>query len=80
MSRRRGPKPGHVRDMYECANPGCNRRLETEKYSVSVPSSGVAADRIHPVLEPSLPAFTLLCTCGHFTVVTPARPARPLGE
>jgi hypothetical protein len=59
-----------VPEMYRCANPGCGRALVTASYAGG-PLSATAPERIHRVTEPILPAFSLICTCGHYTVVSP---------
>ncbi len=66
-----------VPSVYLCANPACGRRLETSRYLAELPVDAVA-DRVLSVWEPNLPAFTILCTCGCFTVVSP-RKEPPVG-
>lgn len=61
-----------VPEFYECA--GCGRNLEVDRYSVGLPIGDVAEEKIYRVLRPNLSRFVLLCTCGHYTVVSPREP------
>ena len=61
-----------VPEMYRCANWQRALRVQGRGgYSVDGPMPDTPQDRIHRVNAPSLPPFTLACTCGHFTVVSP---------
>jgi hypothetical protein len=55
---------------YRCANSECARSLATADYH-DAPFGDTEPERIHRVVEPMLPAFALLCPCGHYTVVRP---------
>lgn len=66
----RQPKRPEVPETYLCAY--CVRRLLVDNYSVALPKD-VPPERVHQVTEPMMPAFTLGCTCGHYTVVSPWR-------
>lgn len=68
------PRRPKTSDSYRCANPACERRLLISGYSVGQILPGVSAERIHRAAESWTPGFTLLCTCGHYTVVTRWRP------
>jgi len=64
-----GPK---VPEHYECANPSCRRTLQTRYYMMDRVGNAVP-EEVHQVFAPNLPLFTLMCTCGHYTVVKPWR-------
>ncbi len=55
-------------DYYSCGN--CKRDLKVSEYRTSqTPDVDV-----HIHYSPSLYPFTLMCTCGHYTVVTDVKP------
>lgn len=60
-------------EMYKCG--GCGRALLVEGvggYEMpSGPPADTPEDRISRIVDPRTPGFTLLCTCGHWTVVDP---------
>lgn len=65
----RQPKGPRVPEMYRCGNPACERNLLVSGYKARVPE-GTAPERVHRVQESGMPPFTLMCTCGHYTVVS----------
>lgn len=66
----RQPKRSKIPETYLCAH--CVRRLVVGNYSVTVPKD-TPPEGVHRVTEPTMPPFTLTCTCGHYTVVSPWR-------
>jgi hypothetical protein len=66
-------------EMYKCG--GCGRALLVEGvggYEMpSGPPVDTPEDRISRIIDPRTPGFTLLCTCGHWTVVDPRSEEQP---
>jgi hypothetical protein len=60
--------------QYKCANPACPRWLGVKDYLESHPGPEVPAEEIHNVVDTSVPPITLLCSCGHYTVVWNQKP------
>jgi hypothetical protein len=67
------PKPKRPKnpDAYKCAN--CRRTLVLSGYSGS-PLADTPDERIHRITDPSLPGFSLHCTCDHYTIVAHRHP------
>lgn len=61
-----------VPEMYRCRNPACERNVLVSGYLATVPK-GTAPGRVHSVEESGVLPFTLMCSCGHYTVVSPWR-------
>ena len=53
------------RFFYRCAN--CGRELEVAQYRAHVPTTLIDKSMAHNIIEPTMPAITLFCTCGHYT-------------
>ena len=63
---------------YKCANPKCTRTLIVSSYSPSYPSADTPDERVHRISDSSIPGFSMLCTCGNFTIVAARHP--PYGD
>ncbi len=62
-----------VPNYYTCGN--CKRDLKVRDYQTSqTPDMELERDSIHIHFSPNMYPFTLMCTCGHYTVVTDVRP------
>lgn len=68
----RQPKGPRVPETYRCANPECGHLMLVSGYSVDSPGD-TPPERVHHVTETGVLPFTLLCACGHYTVVSPWR-------
>jgi predicted RNA-binding Zn-ribbon protein involved in translation (DUF1610 family) len=66
------PRKEKTPATYLCAH--CGRRLLIDTYRVDVIAPDAEPERIHRQQESWTAGFTLLCTCGHYTVVTRWRP------
>jgi hypothetical protein len=65
--KRRGNRASEV---YHCQNPACGRLLLISGYTVAQVRKDAPAEKIHRVRDPIMaPGVTLLCSCGHYTVV-----------
>lgn len=64
----------HTPDYYPCGN--CGRDLKVSEYS-SYCSPDIKAKRsdVHVHYSPNYYPFTLMCTCGNYTVVTDVKPS-----
>lgn len=69
-------KPKHPKNpvAYNCANPACGRSLVLSGYGGLHPREDTPEDHIHRIVSFDIPGFTLLCTCGHYTVVAAHHP------
>jgi hypothetical protein len=58
-------------DTYRCGNGACGRNLEMHKYQIPnrPPGSAEQEGKVHRQKMPDYWSFTLMCTCGHYTVV-----------
>lgn len=61
MKRPKTPK------IFKCAH--CGRALEIAKYSGACPATDTPTERVHVVKSSALASLTMLCTCGHYTIV-----------
>ncbi len=57
-------------ERYLCANPKCKRTL-LPAYDNQPILPFTRPERIHRVVDPTVTGFTVLCGCGHYTVVGP---------
>jgi hypothetical protein len=57
-------------ERYVCANPKCERTL-LPAYDSRPILPLTRPERIHRVVDPTVTGFTVLCGCGHYTVVAP---------
>ncbi len=71
---RQSKKP-RIPEYYRCRNPQCTRTsaLLVEGYRAQQIPPNTPEERIHRVVESGVYDFTILCSCGHFTQVTPWR-------
>lgn len=59
-------------DFYACGN--CKRDLKVSEYRTrQTPDVESEEDDVHIHYSPNYYPFTLMCTCGHYTVVTDVR-------
>lgn len=60
-------------EFYNCGN--CKRDLKVSDYrSSQTPTRLTEKDDVHVHYSPNYYPFTLMCTCGHLTVVTDIKP------
>ena len=70
MRRMKKKKDGHVPFEINCG--GCGRKLETKKYA-GFPPNGTPKEKIHDLIDPTSPYFSVACTsCGHYTRSMPS--------
>lgn len=55
-------------DVVECA--GCHRRLDPSVYRLPL-NKEWPEEKVTRLTEPAYPHFSVLCTCGHYTVFSP---------
>jgi hypothetical protein len=61
-------KGPNVPEMARCA--GCRRNLLVREYS-GFPGGDVPDERVSwTIVGPGFPTYEMLCTCGHYTVVS----------
>jgi hypothetical protein len=60
----------------DCAK--CGRRLDTKGYQAA-PSEVTPKDQITRYYDPAHPHFSVICSCGHYTVSSPFLRDKPAG-
>lgn len=62
-------KPEKRPDTVNCGNHACMRpNLNLLDYSCGSPGDDVDKERIHWRAYPAISGYTIVCTCGHYTV------------
>ena len=68
MQRMKKKKDGHVPFAINCG--GCKRVLVVANYR-GFADADTPPDKIHEIIDPTSPMFSVWCTCGHVTVSIP---------